>query len=265
MPGGTRIADDDFSAVVAKAKREYTGEPIDTFIMVNAHAGIKTGEDGPTHADPQCLQLLQENFPRGVLITLTPWDAQEMWPLVLAGLRARPAVLAPFVTRPKEAVPDRTALGFPPAEAALKGIYRLVEGNPETTPYHGTLVLQGSEVGINFAYELLPVLRKEGLNMNVYYVSSAELFDLLPEAEQRAIYPDERAQEAMGITGFTLPTIYRWVTSTQGRSRTLHPFKQGHYLGSGNFSKVMEQGGLSAKSMIDAMLEYARFMEKERS
>ncbi len=34
-------------------------------ILVCAHAGLKTGEDGPTHADPQPLQLLQENFPAG--------------------------------------------------------------------------------------------------------------------------------------------------------------------------------------------------------
>ena len=34
-------------------------------ILVCAHAGLKTGEDGPTHADPQPLQLLQENFPHG--------------------------------------------------------------------------------------------------------------------------------------------------------------------------------------------------------
>ena len=40
-----------------------TGAPYKTWIMVNAHAGVKTGEDGPTHADPQALQLLQECFP----------------------------------------------------------------------------------------------------------------------------------------------------------------------------------------------------------
>ena len=34
-------------------------------MLVCAHAGLKTGEDGPTHADPQPLQLLQENFPEG--------------------------------------------------------------------------------------------------------------------------------------------------------------------------------------------------------
>src|SRR5574341_1827716 len=79
----------------------------DTWIMISAHAGVKTGEDGPTHADPQVLQLLQECFPGKVLITLTPWDAQEIWPLLIAGLKVRPAILAPFVTRPADVVPMR--------------------------------------------------------------------------------------------------------------------------------------------------------------
>lgn len=248
-----------------QAKKSVTGEPYKTFIMVNAHVGIKTGEDGPTHADPQCLQLLQENFPKGVLITLTPWEPTEIWPLLIAGLLARPAVLAPFVTRPNEVVPDRAALGLPPAEASIKGVYKLVNGNPNEKPYHGTVVLQGSEVGINFAVDVLPVLKKEGLNMNVYYVSSAELFDLLPDSEKEEIFPQERANEAMGITGFTLPTMYRWITSIEGRKRTLYPFKKGHYLGSGRFDKVMEEGGLSSKFMIEAILDYARFMEKKKA
>jgi transketolase len=249
-------------AIGQQARRMATGEPFRPFIMVNAHAGIKTGEDGPTHADPQCLQILQENFPRGSLITLTPWDPQEIWPLLLASLRARPAVIAPLVTRPGEVVPDRAALGLPPPEAALTGIYRLVAGDPNRKPYHGTLVLQGSEVGINFAFDILPILKREGLNLNVYYIASAELFDLLPEAQREAIYPEARAREAMGITGFTLATMYRWLLSYEGRRRTLHPFQRGHFLGSGHFAKVMEEGGLHAPAMIRAVLDYAHYMEK---
>ena len=40
-----------------------TGEPYNALIIICAHAGLKTGEDGPTHADPQALQLLQETSP----------------------------------------------------------------------------------------------------------------------------------------------------------------------------------------------------------
>jgi len=246
-----------------QARRHLTGEPFRTFVMVVAHAGVKTGEDGPTHADPQCLQLLQENFPRGALITLTPWEPAEVWPLLLAGLRARPAVLCPLVTRPSEIVPDRAALGLPPPEAAVKGVYRLVAGDPDKRPYHGTLVLQGSEVGIAFATDALPVLRRENLNMNVYYVASAELFDLLPAAEQDAIFPEARAREAMGVTGFTAATMHRWVTSYAGRRRSLHPFAAGRYLGSGSAAKVMEEAGINGAAIAKAMLAYAR--ERERS
>ena len=58
----------------------------------------------------------------------------------------------------------------------------------------------------------------------------AELFYLLPPARQHAIFPEERAQEAMGITGFTMPAMFRWVRSDLGRGITLHPFQHGHFL-----------------------------------
>ena len=101
-------------AIGAQARQAASGEPYRPIILVCAHAGLKTGEDGPTHADPQALQLLQENFPRGTAITLTPWEPQEIWPLAATALAARPAVIAPFVTRPSEPVLDRAALGLAP-------------------------------------------------------------------------------------------------------------------------------------------------------
>ncbi len=94
-------------AIGNQARQEIKEEPFKPFVLVCAHAGIKTGEDGPTHADPQPLQLLQENFPLGTVITLTPWDASEVWPLFATALEKRPAVVAPFVTRPSETVLDR--------------------------------------------------------------------------------------------------------------------------------------------------------------
>ncbi len=248
-------------AIGQQARHLTYGDPMRTFIMINGHAGIKTGEDGPTHADPQCLQLLSENFPRGAAITLTPWEPTEIWPLTVAALEKKPALLAPFVTRPNETIPDRAALGFNGPEKAVQGIYKLVDGDPDKKPYHGTLVLQGSEVGINFASRVWPVLKEKGLNLNVYYVTSAELFDLLSDEEKEAVYPQTRADEAMGITGFTMATMYRWVTSAEGRKRTIHPFKAGRFLGSGKAEKVLEEGGLDPDALIKAISDYAAYME----
>ncbi len=244
-----------------QARHATLGEPYQTFIMVCAHAGLKTGEDGATHADPQALQLVQGNFPVGVLITLTPWDPQELWPLTVAALKQRPAVLVPFVTRPVETIVDREKMKLPPATEAVKGIYALRKADRTARPYHGTVVLQGSEVANAFVGEVLPRLDGEGLNMNVYYVSSAELFACRPEEEQDELFPFELAAEAMGITGFTLPTMYPWVTSRQGRRRTLHAFSRGHYLGSGQAHKVLEEAGLDGEGQWRAIEDYARWME----
>ena len=75
----------------AQARQSVSGEPYKPMVLICAHAGLKTGEDGPTHADPQALQLLQEDFPRGTAVTLTPWEPQEVWPLLATALAQRPA------------------------------------------------------------------------------------------------------------------------------------------------------------------------------
>ena len=225
------------------------------FISIGAHTGLKTGEDGPTHADPQALQIVQENFPSGVLLSLTPWDPQEIWPLVTAALQARPCVIVPFVTRPNEKVLDRAKLGLAPATAAAKGAY-LLRAADKSKPASGTIVLQESGVSYTFIEEVLPKLLADGLNPNVYYVASAELIDMLPQAEQEAIFPTKLRAEAIGITGFTLPTLYKFVTGEKGRAASLHPFMKGHYMGSGQAHKVMEEAGLNAEEQYKAVKKF---------
>ena len=239
-------------AIGAQARKAVSGEPYKPLILVCAHAGLKTGEDGPTHADPQPLQLLQEDFPKGTAISLTPWEPQEIWTLTAAALAQRPAVISMFVTRPAEPVLDRPALGLAPAEAAVSGVYALrASESPDVT-----VVLQESAVAYAFVREALPVLEEKGVDALVYYVASAELFDLLPDEERRAILPEARAAEAVGVTGFTLPTLYRWVTSEAGRSASLYPFRTGHYLGSGPGDQVLAEAGLDGESQAAAILRY---------
>jgi transketolase len=239
-------------AIGSQAKRPHG--PWNPMLLVCAHAGLKTGEDGPTHADPQPLQLLQENFPRGTAITLTPWDPQECWPLLAAAFRHRPALIAPFVTRPSETVPDRARLGLASAEAAVSGVYllRAPKGRGDVT-----VVLQESAVAYAFVEQALPLLEQDGIDPRVYYVASAELFDLLPADEQSRIFPEERAREAIGITGFTLPTLLRWVRSELGRAHSLHPFRKGHFLGSGQGPIVLTEAGLDGASQARAIAAYA--------
>jgi transketolase len=239
-------------AIGAQARKAVSGDPYKPMFLVCAHAGLKTGEDGPTHADPQPLQILQEDFPKGTAVSLTPWEPQEIWTLTAAALAQRPAVISMFVTRPAEPVLDRPALGLAPAEAAVTGVYAL----RETESPDVTVVLQESAVAYAFVQGALPLLEQKGIDALVYYVASAELFDLLPEEDRRAIFPEARAAEAIGVTGFTLPTLYRWVTSEAGRAASLYPFRRGHYLGSGPGEMVLAEAGLDGESQARAIADY---------
>ena len=240
-------------AIGAQARQAVSGEPFRPLILVCGHAGLKTGEDGPTHADPQPLQLLQENFPRGTAVTLTPWEPQEIWPLLATAIAQRPALIAPFVTRPAEIVLDRAALGLAAPEEAVTGVYLLRESRGAGDV---TIVLQESAVTYAFVTGALPLLDRAGIDARVYYVASAELFDLLPRERQRTLFPEQHALEAMGVTGFTLATLYRWVRSDAGREATLYPYRKGHYLGSGQGEVVLAEAGLDGESQFAAIKGY---------
>ncbi|MEA3503453.1 MAG: hypothetical protein U9R47_11800 [Actinomycetota bacterium] len=246
-------------AIGNQARQETEPGPYRPFILVCAHAGVKTGEDGPTHADPQALQVLQEDFAPKTGITLTPWEPAEVWPLVAAAFKARPALIAPFVTRPGETVPDREALGFAPASMAAQGVYQLrsAVGTPD-----GTVVLQGSAVTYAFVDETLPLLEEAGIDLDVYLVTSAELFDRLSVEEQQAVFPEAAAQQAMGITGFTLPTMYRWIRSDLGRARTMYPLQKGHYLSSGVGDMVVHEAGLDGEAQVGQIKAYLEALKK---
>ncbi len=241
-------------AIGQEAKRRVVDEPPHPFVIVMGHASIKTGEDGPTHADPQALQLFQENFLPGSCVTLTPWEPGEVWPLLHAALAFRPAVVAAYVTRPEEVVPDRQALGLPPAAACARGVYAARRARPGRGA--GTVIIQGSGVATEFFHVVLPALERRGVDLNVFYVSSAELFAALPRAEREQILPEELSSRAMGITDFTLATLHGFVTSARGRRASLHPFGRGRHLGSGKADRVLEEAGLDAQSQLEAVLSY---------
>ena len=229
------------------------GEANKTFVVICGHAGVKTGEDGPTHAEPQALQVFQENFPGDTMVTLTPWDPNELWPLTVEALLQRPAVIAPYVTRPSEVVIDREALGLAPAEASVKGVYKLLEANGKPD---ATIIYQGSDVAYAFISGVLPKLREKGVNLDVYYISSVELFDRLDEEERNAIFPASAAASAMMFSGFTKATTWRWITSERGRKFTHYPWVRGEFLGSGPGDVCLEQAGMHGEAQWEIIKRF---------
>ena len=52
--------------------------------------------------------------------------------------------------------------------------------------------------------------------------------------------------------------MYRWITSERGRAATLHPFRKGHFLGSGQAELVMKEAGLDGRSQLAAIKAFLK-------
>ena len=165
----------------------------------------------------------------------------------------RPAVLAPFVTRPSEVTIDRAALGLAAPEASVKGIYKLLQANGKP---EASIVYQGSDVAYAFLDGVLPRLKETGMNLDVYYVSSVELFDRLGQEEKHQIYPASVAGSAMMFTGFTPATTYRWIMSERGREYTYFPWRNGKFLGSGTGDVCLEQAGMHGEAQWEIIQDF---------
>lgn len=221
-------------------------------IFVNTHSGIKTGEDGPTHACPQSLSMWKSFSKLNTkVITLTPFDANELWPLIVFALKQKPAAIIIFVPRIAEVVIDRKTFGFPSVRETVNGIYYL----RKTRKTKKTIIYQGADVVAELP-TVLQEIDKEKIELNILYISSSELFSILPKEKQEEILPEEIKKNAMAITGFTIDTMYEYITSEKGRKFSLHPFNKGNFLGSGNGDDIIKQAGLDAKSQLNAIKNF---------
>ena len=242
-------------AIGAQCAKE-AGQKVNTFVLFNGHASLPTGEDGPTHADPQSLQLVQDNFPKGSCITATPLEVDEIWPIVAKAFSLRPAVFSPFVIRPSNKLMDRKSLGVEDAQNAVNGVYYLRRA---TGKANGTIFVQGAGVGREVVEKVLPALKE---NVNIIYITSRELFEQLPKARQEELVPSALLETAMGITDFTLPTLDCWLNSVAGREHSLYPHKDGKFLSSGSSAKVYEEAHLDGASLLKAIKTYVDDLKK---
>ena len=151
------------------------------------------------------------------------------------------------MTRPNETVLDRAALGPRPGRGGRDG--RLPAARAAQGTGDGTVVLQESAVTYAFVEQALPLLEKDGIDPCVYYVASAELFDLLPRrASRRGSSPRSArarrwaspASRCRRCTAGSSPTAAARTRSTRSR--------KGHFLGSGQGEMVLAEAGLDGAS-----------------
>ena len=180
------------------------------FIMMAAHDGPETGEDGPTHHGLFWMSLY--NAYPGIKV-YKPLDANETIEMLFYALEKQEPI-ALSVMRPNTPVFKRgpsTGSGFsvPEAREAINGAYVFKQfsenGNKKTV-----LAISGSQVLAN-VLEILPELEQD-YDIKIVAVTSPELFEELREKDPQkanAIFSDEDRQKVItlhnGWPGFMHP------------------------------------------------------------
>ncbi len=217
------------------------------FIMLAAHDGPETGEDGPTHQGLYWMSLYSA-LP-GIKV-YKPFDANETVEMLFYALeKGEPIALS--VTRPDTMVLTR-GQGVPPAKAAINGAYVYKQfsknGNKKIV-----LAISGTQVLLN-TLEILSDLKKN-YDVKIIAVTSPELFEEYrqnnPVGAQEVLTDEERPLVTTihnGWTGFLnsflLPADY------EKRSIGINT-----YLKSGNVQEVYEVAGLSPEDIKNKIIK----------
>ncbi|MFH1291650.1 MAG: thiamine pyrophosphate-dependent enzyme [bacterium] len=218
------------------------------FIMLSAHDGPETGEDGPTHQGLYWMSLFMA-YP-GIKV-YKPMDANETVEMMFHALeKGEPVALS--VMRPDTPVFKRGD-GVPSAREAVNGayVYRQFKNNGAQKI---VLAVAGAQTLLN-TLEAVPELEAQGLDIKIIAVTSPELFEELRKtnpAKAQEILPDEERELV--------------ITLHNGWSGFLHAFMLpgsyekkaigiNTYLKSGNLKEVYELAGLTAGDIKDKILK----------
>jgi len=176
------------------------------FIMMAAHDGAETGEDGPTHHGLFWMSLF--NAYPGIKV-YKPLDANETIEMLFYAMeKGEPIALS--VMRPNTPVFKR-GNGIPPAREAINGAY-VFKNFSESGKKKIVLAICGGQVMAN-VLEILPDLEKD-YDVKIVAVTSPELFEELRQNDPQkasSILSDEDRERVVtlhnGWPGFLNPFI----------------------------------------------------------
>ncbi len=224
-------------------------------IWVVGHSGPETAEDSRTHFGifaPGVTQL----FPDGHTISVTPWEANEVAPLLAAALQTDRAIVAIHLTRPPIAVPDRAALGVPSHLEAAKGAY-VVKPYDESRPKQGTLIVQGTST-TDSIYGFLPrLLSGEGPNVKIVQACSWELFQLQDRAYRDATLPHEDWLDATVITNGSRRSMHDWLPHKVAEEYAMSSDWDDRWRTGGSLEEVKREAHLDPESLWEGIERFA--------
>ena len=216
------------------------------FIMLAAHDGPETGEDGPTHHGLFWMSLFTA-YP-GIKV-YKPLDANEAVEMLFEGMRRGEPVVFSAV-RPGTPV-LRRGDGVPPAREAVKGAY-VFKAFAENGRRKVVLVVCGGQVMANLL-QALPEI-EERADVKIVAVTSPQLFEefrAANPAEANRIFSAEDRARAITLHNGWRGFLYPFLLPEDHRERT---FGMDDFSRSGKPPEIYKDARFDAQSLRDRIL-----------
>ena len=223
-------------------------------LWIAGHSGPETADDSRTHFgifSPVVTQL----FPKGHIINLYPWEANEVPVLLAAAFLTDIPIVALHLTRPPIEIPSREKLRIPSYFEAARGAYILrdfKEGKKD-----GTILVRGTMS----TYNLLKVIDEldEKYNLKIVAIPSKELFDMQSSEYKEKVLPWEDWENSMVITNESLKAVEDWIATKKNAKYCLSSDWDDKWRSGGTLDEVIEEAHLDPENILRGI---ERFVEK---
>jgi transketolase len=230
-------------------------------IWVAGHSGPETAEDSRTHFgifSPGVTSL----FPRGQVINLHPWEANEVPVVLAASLATGVPIIVLHLTRPPIEIPDRAALGMDDHFAAAKGAYVIREFDPER-PHDGTVIVRGTS-STNSMMQLLAWFESEGPNVKVVAAISHALFRLQSADWRERVLPDHEWADSMVVTNTAARLMSNWIPHAVAAEYVLSPDHDDRWRTGGSVEQITAESQIDPESLKLGIARFVAEREERR-
>lgn len=225
-------------------------------IWVVGHSGPETAEDSRTHFGifaPSVTQL----FPAGHVINITPWEHNEVAPLLAAALQTDKPIVALHLTRPGIEIPDRAALGCASHLEAAKGAYILRDFD-KSRPKEGTILIQGTST-TDSLFQLMPEFAEGSMpNVKLVAIPSYELFMLQPESYRNTVLPKEDWLDSTVITNGSRKSVHDWLANKVAERYVMSSDWDDRWRTGGSMFEIREEAHLDPASLRSGIEKFAK-------
>ncbi|MGC8611432.1 MAG: transketolase-like TK C-terminal-containing protein [Athalassotoga sp.] len=222
-------------------------------LWVVGHSGPETADDSRTHFGIFSTVVTQL-FPKGHIINIYPWEANEVPVLLGAALSKDVPIVAIHLTRPPIEIPDRERIKIPSHLDAAKGAYLIRDF--KMGKRDGTILVRGTMT----TYNLLKILNilDDKYNLKIVSIPSKELFDMQPKEYREKILPWKDWEESMVITNESLKAVEDWIATKRYIQYCMSSDWDNRWRTGGTVDEVMEEAHLSPEYILKGIERFVR-------